>query len=75
MICRTRGIIHPPIPLRVPPRYALPLERGGTWLPPLQGEGWGGDGAVFDFGIAIHRIRHFMRDATLVGVARYRRHR
>ena len=59
MICRTRGIIHP----HPPPN--LPLEGGGTWLPPLQGEGWGGDGAVFGFGIAIHRIRHFMRDATL----------
>ena len=60
MICRTRGIIHPPHP---PPN--LPLEGGGTWLPPFQGEGWGGDGAVFGFGIAPHRIRHFMRDVTL----------
>ena len=59
MICRTPGIIHP----HPPPN--LPLEWGGTWLPPLQGEGWGGDGAVFGFGIAIHRIHHFMRDVTL----------
>jgi len=33
MICRTRGAIHP----HPPPN--LPLEGGGTWLPPLQGEG------------------------------------
>ena len=59
MICRTRGAIHP----HPPP--SLPLEGGGTWLPPLQGEGWGGDGAVFGFGIVKHCIRHFIRDATL----------
>ena len=59
MICRTRGAIHPH------PHPSLPLEGGGTWLPPLQGEGWGGDGAVFGFGIVKHCIRHFIRDATL----------
>ena len=51
MICRTRGFIHPPPPPN------LPLEGGGTWLPPLQGEGWGGDGVVFGFGIAISLLR------------------
>ena len=59
MICRTRGAIHP----HPPPN--LPLEGGGTWLPPLQGEGWGGDGAVFGFGIVKHCIRRFIHDATL----------
>ena len=60
MICRTRGIIHPPIPLLTSP---LKGEEPGS----LSFKGWGGDGAVFGFGIAIHRIRHFMRDATLAG--------
>ena len=59
MICRTRGIIRP----HPPPN--LPLEGGGTWLPPLQGEGWGGDGAVFGFSIAKQCIRHFIHDTTL----------
>ena len=86
MICRTHGAIRPHPPPNLPLEGGgtwlrqhqgacvfnpnLPLEGGGTWLPPLQGEGWGGDGAAFGFGIVKHCIRHFIRDATLAACRR-----